>query len=186
MQDIIIFISATLTLAFLSRNSLRRTGLNGYSHGFYRFFAWECMLALFVLNQHAQFDDYYSSRHIISNILFLLSLLLVLSGVSQLRLKGNRDRKRNEVPLLAFEKTTTLVSNGIYRYIRHPMYSSLLMFCWGLFLQQPSLSGGMFASSASVFVIMAARVEEKENLNYFGEAYREYMKRTRKFLPFIV
>lgn len=186
MQEAIIFIGVTLVLAFLSRNSLLKPGLNGLAHGFYRFLAWECMLGLFVLNMRVWYDDLYSPRQIFSGVLFFLSLLLVLSGVVLLHWMGKRDTKRDDVPMLAFEKTTALVTTGIYRFIRHPMYSSLLLFCWGIFFKQPSVTGSMLAVSASIFLIATARVEEKENINYFREAYRDYMKRSKMFIPFIL
>lgn len=46
MEMILLFVVATLALAFISRNSLFSPG----KHGFYRFIAWECILGLFVLN----------------------------------------------------------------------------------------------------------------------------------------
>lgn len=186
MQEAIVFINATLALAFVSRNSLLKPGVYAFAHGFYRFFAWECMLGLFVLNMHAWYDDFYSPRQIVSGVLFFLSLLLVLSGAALLHRMGKRDAKRDDVPMLAFEKTTALVTNGIYRFIRHPMYSSLLLLCWGLFFKQPSVPGSVLAVSASIFLMVTSRVEEKENLVYFGEHYREYMKRTKMFIPFIL
>jgi protein-S-isoprenylcysteine O-methyltransferase Ste14 len=39
---------------------------------------------------------------------------------------------------------------------------------------------------ASVFLVLTARVEERENLRYFGEAYREYMQHSRMFIPFVL
>ncbi|MCK7540462.1 MAG: hypothetical protein MZV63_61010 [Marinilabiliales bacterium] len=44
---------------------------------------------------------------------------------------------RVDEKLFRFEKTTELVTSGIYRYIRHPMYSSLLLLAWGIWLKQP-------------------------------------------------
>ena len=58
------------------------------------------------------------------------------------------------------------------------MYGSLLFLCWGFFFKQPSLAGGVLAVIASGFLVVTARAEEIENLRYFGEEYREYMKRT--------
>jgi protein-S-isoprenylcysteine O-methyltransferase Ste14 len=39
---------------------------------------------------------------------------------------------------------------------------------------------------ATMNVIVAARVEEKENLLYFGDGYSDYMKRTKMFIPFVM
>lgn len=186
MQDAVVFVSVTLVLTLISRHSLSKPGVSGYAHGFYRFIAWECMLGLFVLNMHVWYDDYYSPRQLFSGVLFLLSLLLLIFSVVLLRWMGKPDAKRDDVPMIAFEKTTALVTNGIYRFIRHPMYSSLLLFCWGLFFKQPSIAGSLLAASASILLVTTSRVEERESVKYFGDAYREYMKRTKMFVPFIV
>ena len=182
MREGIVFVVVTLALAFVSRASLRRPG----SHGFYRFFAWECMLGLFVLNMRVWYVDTNSARQIISGLLFFASLLLVLFGVGLLQRSGKPDTKRDDAPMLEFEKTTTLVTTGIYRYIRHPIYDSLFFLCWGFFFKQPSLIGGVLAVIASGFLVTAARAEEIESINYFGEDYREYIKRTKMFVPFIL
>lgn len=186
MQEVTVFVTVTLVLTFISRKSLLKPGVRGFAHGFYRFFAWECMLGLYVLNMHVWYDAPDSPRQLMSGTLFFLSLLLVISSVAQLHFMGKRDAKRDDVPMLAFEKTTALVTSGIYRYIRHPMYGSLFLLCWGFFFKLPSLTGAILAVIASSFLMATSRVEEKENLCYFGEAYQEYIKRTKMFVPFIL
>jgi protein-S-isoprenylcysteine O-methyltransferase Ste14 len=61
-----------------------------------------------------------------------------------------------------------------------------LLLAWGVFLKHPTWGGGGVALSASALLLATARVEEKENLRYFGEAYRAYMERTKRFLPFLL
>lgn len=182
MLETLTFIVVTLVLAFISRASLRKPG----SHGFFRFIAWECMLGLLVMNMRVWYVDVDSPHQLIAGMLFFISLLLVVFGVVLLRVSGKPDSRRNDAPMLGFEKTTILVTSGIYRYIRHPMYSSLIFLGWGLFFKQPSIAGSVLAVVASVFMIATARSEERENIGYFGEAYSEYMKRSKMFVPFIV
>lgn len=182
MQEGVVFIVITLALAFVSRDSLRKPD----SHGFYRFFAWECMLGIYVLNMRDWYVDTNSPHQLIAGFLFFVSLLLALFSVIMLKLTGKPDTKRGDAPLLEFEKTTTLVTTWLYRYIRHPMYSSLLCLCWGLFFKQPSLPGFVLAVIASSFLVATARTEEHENIRYFGEEYLKYMKRTKMFVPFIL
>ena len=43
-----------------------------------------------------------------------------------------------------FESTTTLVTAGAYRYIRHPLYESGLMLAWGAALKAPSAPTRLF------------------------------------------
>ena len=87
--------------------------------------------------------------------------------------------------MIWIEKTTHLVTNGAFMYIRHPLYSSLLLLAWGVFLKHPSSVGGGVVLGATVFLLATAKVEEAENIRYFGAAYRAYMQTTKMFIPFV-
>jgi len=56
---------------------------------------------------------------------------------------------------------------------------------WGAFLKFPSWLGVGLAFVATLFLNAAAKAEELENVRYFGEEYREYMKTTKRFIPFV-
>jgi protein-S-isoprenylcysteine O-methyltransferase Ste14 len=177
----VVFVLATAGLVYLSRASL----LAPRSHGFHRFFAWEAILALALLNLDVWFHDPLSWHQLISWPMLLLSLFLVLHGVSLLKGRGKVDARRDDVPMVAFEKTTALVTTGAYRYIRHPLYSSLLFLAWGIFFKSPSWLGGLLALTATLFLVATARVEEAADIRFFGPSYEEYMKRTKMFIPFL-
>ena len=182
MLELIAFLAGTAVLAYISRASLLVTK----SHGFYRFFAWELMLVLVVLNLDGWYDAPLTLDQNISGILMGISLLLVITSYLTLRQFGQQDDNRNEAPLLVFEKTTVLVTQGIYRYIRHPMYSSLIFLDGGLYFKQMSWLSGSIALFACLFLVLAALAEESENIRYFGAKYREYMKRCKRFVPFVL
>lgn len=182
MLEAIVFTIVTAAFAYISRDSLRAPK----SHGFYRFFAWELMLVLVVLNLSGWYDDPGTFDQTVSGVLMGVSLVLVVVGYQSLHQFGRRDDNRNEEPLLVFEKTTVLVTNGIFRYIRHPMYSSLIFLDWGLFFKKMSWLTGDIAVVACVLLVMTALAEERENARYFGTNYRDYMKRTRRFVPFLI
>ena len=181
MLKLVVFVVVSAGFAYVSRTSLPVPR----SHGFYRFFAWECLLALFLLNVENWFRDPFSLHQVVSWLLLIASLFLVIHGVYLLRRIGKPDDKREEAPLLAFEKTTALVIEGAYRYIRHPLYSSLLFLGWGVFFKDPSWAGVCLAGAATFFLAMTAKAEEGENIRFFGTAYQEYMKRTKMFVPFL-
>lgn len=181
LKAIAFLVSAAL-LAYVSRASLRVPG----SHGFYRFFAWLVILGLALLNIDGWFLAPFSWHQLISWSLLVISALLLVVGVRQLRQMGRPDPKRDDVALVAFEKTTKLVTTGIFRYIRHPLYSSLLFLAWGIFFKAPSWLGGLLALAASLLLVATARVEEAENLSFFGDEYREYTRQTKMFIPFIL
>ena len=88
--------------------------------------------------------------------------------------------------LFAFEKTTKLVTSGVYRYIRHPMYCSLLLLNWGAFFKSPTWIGTLLASGATFFLIATAKADEKECTRFFGVEYQDYTKDSKMFIPFIL
>ncbi|GAA4502744.1 isoprenylcysteine carboxylmethyltransferase family protein [Pseudaeromonas paramecii] len=75
-----------------------------------------------------------------------------------------------------------LVCTGPYRYIRHPMYASLLLFALGCVLGYLSLASILAAVLLWVVLWAKARREEQQLLRQFS-AYRDYRVRTGFFLP---
>jgi len=177
-----VFIIASVAIYHVSRASLR----SYRSHGFYRFFAWEAVLALVLLNLNIRAYQPSSMHHIMAIVCLLFSGLLGVHGFQLLHRDGKPDNQRDDPTLLPIEKTTALVTAGAYKYVRHPLYSSFLLLTWGSYLFIPSRQAGLLAIVATLNVIVAARVEEKENLLYFGAAYSDYMKRTKMFIPFVM
>ena len=76
-----------------------------------------------------------------------------------------------------------LVTNGIYRYIRHPLYT----FGSSMFIAFGMMADNWFISAMGIlaFIGMAIRTpkEEANLIEKFGDEYREYMQRTGRFLP---
>jgi len=178
---LMVFVCLTGMLLWVSRKPLREPG----SHGFYRTFAWEAILILILLNLDVWFYRPTTPTQIISWVLLFASILPAYQGYRLLRRVGSPDPKREDPALIGLEKTTTMISEGLYAYIRHPLYASLLCLAWGVFFKRVSWVGICLAAVATVFIITTARIEEEENIVYFGDAYREYMKRTKMFIPFI-
>jgi protein-S-isoprenylcysteine O-methyltransferase Ste14 len=79
-----------------------------------------------------------------------------------------------------------LVDKGLYKYIRHPMYTGTTFVMFGPFLGFRSLlvTIGIFIF---YFYMLNLRIKIEENvlLGRFGDEYRKYMKRTKRFIPFI-
>lgn len=182
MVRLILFAAFSGVLLHISRASIT----NARSHGFFRFFAWESILALILLNIGEWFRDPLAPHQVASWILLAASLVPGVPGVYFLRTRGlpNPDQRQND-GLVGIEKTTHLVTTGPFRYIRHPLYTSLLLLAWGVFFKNPSGAGAALALGASAFLLAAARAEEIENLRFFGHDYRSYMQRTKRFIPFV-
>jgi protein-S-isoprenylcysteine O-methyltransferase Ste14 len=181
MWKIAAFLFLSIPVVTLSWRSLSRIT----NHGFYRFLAWECILWLAVSNITYWFDDPFSPRQIISWILLIYCIYPLIAGTILIHKRGKPDIKRDN-SLHTFEKTTELIETGIFRYIRHPLYSSLLFLTWGIFFKHTTLFMLIIAGLSSVFLLTTALMEEKENIAYFGDKYKEYMKRTKMFVPFVL
>ncbi len=173
MTNIFIFVVVSVGIALFTRYSLR----NGHRHGLHRFFAFECILVLTIFVRPKWFQDPFSVTQIGSWILLLSSLALALHA---LFLYFTTAR-----PGGYFENAQTMVARGAYKYIRHPMYASLLLLTWGIFCKDFALHTTLLTVVASLFLFATAKVEESENIHRFGEEYSLYMKRTRMFIPTI-
>jgi protein-S-isoprenylcysteine O-methyltransferase Ste14 len=70
-----------------------------------------------------------------------------------------------------------LVTGGIFQYIRHPHYTSILIVGFGLALFFYSLASFIIALIAIPIMVLSILDEEKVLLQQYGEPYREYMKK---------
>jgi protein-S-isoprenylcysteine O-methyltransferase Ste14 len=181
MTRVILFVCISAFLLYVSRHALRDVR----SHGFYRFFAWEAIAAQILLAVPFWFRDPFSILQLCSWIVLLVALLYLADGGVRLLHHGKIDASRENATLFPFEKTTVVVSGGIYRYIRHPLYASLMFLCLGAFLKDPTWPGVVLTGSALGFLYTTAVVDERECEEYFGTAYRTYMEGTRRFVPFV-
>jgi protein-S-isoprenylcysteine O-methyltransferase Ste14 len=181
MLQAAIFVLASACILRLSWGSLRFPR----SHGFSRFFAFEFIAALVVLNAPHWFRDPFAPRQLVSWVLLFGSIWPAVVGLSLLRTYGRPSREASDPTKLAFERTTALVTTGMYRYIRHPMYASLLGLAWGTALKDLSAASVALVLAASVSLLATALAEERESIAQFGPSYVEYMKTTRRFIPFL-
>jgi protein-S-isoprenylcysteine O-methyltransferase Ste14 len=177
-----LFVLGSAAITYISRKSLG----SPQSHGFYRFLAWECILGLFLLNVRFWLVEPVAWNQIIAWILLFVSFIPLGFGVHFLRTQGKQAEKREGDPALyGFEKTTNLVTSGIYKYIRHPLYCSLLLLTWGIFFKHITLTVATLAVTATVFLVFTAKADEAECTRFFGNQYQDYMKRSKMFIPYI-
>jgi protein-S-isoprenylcysteine O-methyltransferase Ste14 len=77
-----------------------------------------------------------------------------------------------------------LVTSGPYAYVRHPIYTGLLLATIGTTLAI-GLLGAWFFVVCFVYFLVSARIEEKMMLAQFPEAYPAYRRRTKMLIPFV-
>lgn len=182
MLPVILFALFSAPIIWISRKSLFRIN----HHGFCRLLAWECILWLALDNYAVWFVNPLSTLQIISWVLLFTSIFLVTAGALGIKTIGRANENRIDESLFEFEKTTRLVQTGIFAYIRHPLYSSLLFLTWGIWFKRITPETIIVSGIATVFLFATALMEEKEDVIFFGDAYVSYMKRTKRFVPFII
>jgi len=177
-----IFVLATLIFTFISRRALQ----NPRAHGFYRYFAFIGITSLVLHNQPAWFEQPFSALHCLSWLLLAISIALVTHGVILLIRYGGQSSRPASPENLAFENTQHLVVNGLYRYIRHPMYAALLLLAWGAFLKRVDVFTIVVICVVTLAIYLTAKVEEQENIAFWGDDYVKYKLSSRMFIPFIL
>jgi protein-S-isoprenylcysteine O-methyltransferase Ste14 len=85
--------------------------------------------------------------------------------------------------LLTPEDTTSprLVTDGLYHYVRHPLYTAGLLFIWLI----PRMSCNLLALNIGLtaYILIGATFEERKLRREFGQAYADYQRRTPMIIP---
>jgi protein-S-isoprenylcysteine O-methyltransferase Ste14 len=156
------------------------------SHGFYRFFSWECIAWLFANNGIYWFYKPFRLPQVFSWPLLIISAYFVITGVILMKKVGKPVKEKTQKNLFPFEETTELVETGIYKYIRHPLYSSLFFLTWAVYLKHPTETLFLVSVASTFFLYLTAIFDEKDCISYFGNKYVQYMKKSKMFIPFVI
>lgn len=82
------------------------------------------------------------------------------------------------------EKTGALVTRGLYRIVRHPLYTFSLLYIW--LSSSVSQNSFVFYIGVTLYVLVGAYFEERKLLRDFGESYAEYKRKTPMLIPFLI
>jgi protein-S-isoprenylcysteine O-methyltransferase Ste14 len=104
---------------------------------------------------------------------------VVFAGAIVLLWRSHADLGRNWSPTLQIRPEHSLITHGIYRHIRHPMYSAHLLWAiaQGLLLANWLAGWIFFVTSLPLYLYRVPR-EEQMMLDQFGDDYRHYKIRT--------
>lgn len=90
----------------------------------------------------------------------------------------------NWTPFLEIRKGHTLVKNGPYKFIRHPMYAAIFLIGIGIsFLSANWIVALSYILPAITLYLIRISDEEKMMIEQFGNEYREYMRNTGRLIP---
>jgi protein-S-isoprenylcysteine O-methyltransferase Ste14 len=175
-MQILVFFFATLAFGYFT---WRYAIVTPRRQGPYRFVVFEGVLALALMNAAVWFDSPARPVQILSWIALMLAILPAIAGFAALRGRGHPDGH--------FEATTELVTDGVYSWIRHPMYAALGLLAIGVYLKQPAYPPAVIVLAiVLVAVYLTAKAEEQDTLQTFGDAYARYMRRTKRFVPYLI
>ncbi|MBN2145850.1 MAG: isoprenylcysteine carboxylmethyltransferase family protein [Anaerolineales bacterium] len=118
---------------------------------------------------------------IFTGVIQILSLFILLYGLKQTGILSFLGLSQLSKPSPA--STPRLVTDGLYRYVRHPLYTAGLVFIW-LF---PIMTCNLLAIDIglTIYILAGAMIEERKLLKEYGPAYGAYRKRTPMLIPFL-
>ena len=81
---------------------------------------------------------------------------------------------------------TSLVTSGIYKYMRHPQYTGIFLFTLGWIMHWPSVVTLVLWPVLTAAYVWLAKFEERQAIEEFGEVYKEYSTKTKRFIPGLI
>jgi len=118
-------------------------------------------------------------------IWFVLGLAILLAG-SALRRHCWRVLGKHFTGDVRAAADQPVIEDGVYRWVRHPSYTGGMLMYLGTGLALTNwLSVVIIAGAAGLAYLYRVRVEEQALVGHIGARYEEYMRRTKRFVPFV-
>ena len=116
-------------------------------------------------------------------VAFSIGILTAVSGLWLFR-QSHIDLGKNWSISLDIREGHQLVTSGLYRHVRHPMYTAIFLYAAGQALVVPNWIAGP-ANLIAFFVLFCVRVRSEERMmaNKFGDEYRKYTAKTKRLIP---
>lgn len=109
---------------------------------------------------------------------------VIFAGAIWLLWRSHADLGRNWTPTLGIREGHRLVTDGVFRYMRHPMYAAHIL--WGIatpLMLHNWIAGFAFLLLSTLQYLTRVGAEERMMLEQFGDQYREYMQTTGRLIP---
>ena len=119
----------------------------------------------------------------LASVLAAIGTILIASG-TLINIKGRLNLKQNWGNQIKIYEDHCLIQKGIYKYIRHPLYSSTILMIYGFSLL--FINYLVFIANTIIFIpfmIYRARQEDRLLSQYFKEQFDDYQTNTGLFLP---
>jgi len=133
---------------------------------------------VFVFSTVLDFANYYHPEWLkwIGAVLFGFAIWLLW--------RSHADLGKNWTPTLGICKDHGLITSGVFKYIRHPMYAAHLIWAVAqIMLLANWIAGYSFLLFQIPLYLFRVKNEENMMLSHFGDKYCEYMSKTGRFIP---
>lgn len=117
-----------------------------------------------------------------SQINFYIGLMLAASGIFVMKRAFRKYDTKAFLGLKA-EKQETLHTQGLQKYVRHPLYSGTLLLVTGYFLFHPLLTNLVVWLAVAFYIPIGIIWEERKLIEAYGEAYLKYKRQTPAIFP---
>jgi protein-S-isoprenylcysteine O-methyltransferase Ste14 len=112
----------------------------------------------------------------------LAGVVLVVAGFAS-ALAGNLQFRRHQNSVIPFTRSSTVVTDGIFRYTRNPMYLGLVLTLAGAAIGMQALSPWIVVVAFAAFLhFFFIRPEEGWMRMQFGEPYEAYTRQVRRWI----
>ncbi len=186
--------AAFLIVWVVSAFNVKRDIRGGYGNVWRKFWLVRVLVAIALVfiavrmgtgTTHIAYFDLVFSRNIFlqSSILGWIAATISVIGVG-VAVWARVHLGRNWSPRPAVKEQHELVTSGPYAYVRHPIYTGLILMAFGTALTGSIWGIGVLVAASLVFISRIGR-EEKIMRELFPNEYPEYRKRTKRLVPFV-
>jgi len=155
---------------------------NNFSMSLFRLISKFIHITTVIIVCDSLFIDNFLGLEFHDNILFTYIGIAVSSIAIALFISSKITLGKNYSPCYDQRKPKNITSSGLYKYVRHPIYSSNLLLLFGTFIISGSYLMFINIIILSLFYIISAYREEKYLINNF-KYYKNYSKNTGMFVP---
>ncbi len=129
--------------------------------------------------------NYFFENTLLQNLglielgLGMVLLIIVLFNYNLSEFSGLQQYKYKNPPT-----PQKLITKGFNKWVRHPLYFSMLLIIWGFFLFRPSDINFVLAGVTSIYLYFGTKLEEGKLVEEFGNEYKLYQKSVPMLIPF--
>jgi protein-S-isoprenylcysteine O-methyltransferase Ste14 len=123
----------------------------------------------------------------VSNYQSIIGKAIAICGVLLVSkaLQGYDLREFSGIDYNKSQEKNEFKSDGLLKYMRHPIYFGILIFVWGMFVTDASTRSLTSAIAITIYLFVGIYFEEKKLIEVFGEKYKKYQHDVPMLIPFL-